>query len=141
MEKQLLQNETQSERKIVLRDTCLKMEEFTYSKQFTQEELTHKKDELSQQDIKLEKLEQEKKEVVADFAARIKAVKEDRLQTLNQVLTGAEEVTEQVYLLDDQEEKKIGYYNADGLLVYERPLMPDERQLRIVDKVQLTGTN
>jgi hypothetical protein len=141
MDKKVLQTESASERKRILQDTCVRAEEFTYSKQFTPEELTHKKDELAQQDIKLERLEVEKKEVTTDYNTRIKVLKEDRSKTLNGVRTGVEEVTEQVYLLDDQESKKMGYYNSKGELVYERPMMPEERQLRIVDKEKLTGTN
>lgn len=141
MDKQILQTENAENRKQILKDTCLKTEEFTYSKHYTDEELVLKKDELSQLDIKLDRIELEKKEVIADFNARIKALKEERQKTLDGVRTGAEEVTEIVYLLDDQEERRIGYYNSNGQRVYERPMLKEERQLRIVDKEILTGTN
>ncbi|CAA0253756.1 hypothetical protein V2605_03600 [Tenacibaculum maritimum] len=139
MDKKILQLENRNERKQILKDSCVKTETFTYPKQFTPEELSLKKDELSQQDIQLDNLEGEKKKVTTEFNNDIKELKNERKHTLTCVRTGMEEVTEQVFLLDDQEVGKMGYYNESGILVYERPLMPEERQLRI--SKDLTGTN
>jgi hypothetical protein len=33
-----------------------------------------------------------------------------------------------------------GYYNADGILVYQRPVLPGEKQ-KTIFSVQRTGTN
>ncbi len=139
MEQKILQSETPSERRQILKDSCVKMQEFTYAKEFTKDELASKKDELSQQDIKLDKLEEEKKEITQEFNASIKKLKTERKTTLSCVRTGKEEVTEDVYLLDEQDEGIMGYYNHDGVLVYSRPLLPNERQLRI--SKTYTGTN
>jgi len=131
MEKQILQTESRNKRKQILRDTCVKAKQFTYPKTFTPEEMTLKKDELSQHDIKLEILEKEKKQTVEGMNKGIKEVKTERSYTLNCVRTGMEEVTEQVYLLDDQESGNMGFYNQDGELVYTRLLLKEERQLRM----------
>ncbi len=139
MDKNILQSETPSERRQILKDSCVKIQEFTYAKEFTKDELASKKDELSQQDIKLDKLEEEKKEITQEFNANIKKLKTERKTTLSCVRTGKEEVTEDVYLLDEQDEGVMRYYNQDGVLVYSRPLLPNERQLRI--SKTFTGTN
>jgi len=139
MELQILPTENPKERKQILIDSCVKTESFTYPKHFNDDELSLKKDELSQHDIKLDILEQEKKKVTTELNNDIKELKTDRKYTLNCVRTGMEEVTEKVYLLDDQEQGKMGYYNGDGKLVYQRPLMPEEKQLRITKS--LTASN
>jgi hypothetical protein len=46
--------------------------------------------------------------------------------------TGVKEVTEGLYLLEDQQEGQMGYYNACGVLIRQRPLRPNEKQFRIV---------
>lgn len=140
MDQQILQAEKAAERKEILKNSCARTEELTYSKKYTPDELILKKDELTQQDIQLHKLEMKKKEAMADFTAQLKELKEDRLITMGNVRTGVEEVTEVVYLMDDQETREMGYYNGNGHLVYSRPLMQDERQMRIVGN-EKTGTN
>jgi len=138
MEKQILKDENRLNRKQILIDSCVKKESFTYPKQFASEELDFKKDELTQHCMRLSKLKDEKKEISKQFNADIKATTALLSSTLNSLRTGQEEVTEDVYLLDDQESGKMGYYNKLGELVYERPLMSEEKQLRIAK--QLTGT-
>lgn len=142
MEEKILQSESVQSRIQTLRDNCVRTEEMTYSRKFTPEEMIIQKDELSKQDLKLEREEAEKKRITAEFNERIKKIKLERSRILEGVCTGVEEVTEMVYLLDDQEEKRMGYYTSKGILVHERPLAPDENQLRITGKtIQLNGTN
>jgi len=138
MDKQILRHETKNERKQILQDTCIKIDEFTYSRQFSAEELAVKKDELTQHDIVLDKLESEKKDVTAVLNEKLKKVKQERAIMLNHVRTGAEEVTEKVFLLDAQEEGKMGYYNEDGVLVYDRSLLSDEKQMRLQIKTGIS---
>jgi hypothetical protein len=137
MDNNILQTTNPKDREQYLKDTCVKTETFTYPKKFSPEELALKKDILSQQDINLDNLEAKKREVTTEFNNNIKELKIERKHTLTCVRTGMEEVTEMVFLIDDQEEGKMGYYNKKGELVYERPLMPEERQLRILNQ---TGT-
>lgn len=132
MEKQILKDETRSSRQLILTDSCVRKEEFTYPKHFESDELAFKKDELTQVCLKLGKLVEEKKTVSKEFNTNIKIAKVEQAGILNSLRTGMEEVTEEVFLLDDQDSGKMGYYNKEGELVYERPLMPEEKQLRII---------
>jgi hypothetical protein len=47
-----------------------------------------------------------------------------------------EEVHEEVYLLKDIEQSKMGYYSKEGILVFERNLRPDEMQYSIQDHLR-----
>ena len=57
---------------------------------------------------------------------------------ITKIRSGIEEVTGDVFLMDNQETGEMGYYNEKGELVYTRLLMQDERQLRIIPNQ--TGT-
>lgn len=139
MERQLFPNETRKERAELLRNNCVRSEELTYARPLAPEELIVKKDALSQQDIKLDTLEEQKKEAMADYKTKIDEVKKDRKELLKCVRTGSEEVSEVVFLVEDLAESKMGYYNDRGQLIHERPLLAEERQLRLMPSV--TGTN
>ena len=131
MEKQILENVSEFDRKQALKDSCVKMQQHTYARQLDEKELASLKDDLTQEDIKLDNLEKEKKEITTVFNNQIKEVKTERIGILTKVRSGIEEITEEVYLLDDQEEGKMGYYNSKGELVFERHLLQNERQHRI----------
>lgn len=130
--------QNKKERIQLLKDNAVRTEEMTYSKSFSEEQLIEKKDALARQDIELFKLEEQKKEMTADFNQKIKNVKTSRNRNLNEIRTGVEEVTEDVYLIDDQEERKMNYYNDEGDLIFSRPLKQEERQLSILKR---TGTD
>ncbi|AMD85099.1 hypothetical protein SAMN05444369_101311 [Capnocytophaga haemolytica] len=136
MENPFKKIENKSERVRLLRDNAVKMEELSYPKTLSSEQLSEMKDELAKQDISLQKLEDEKKEVTADYAQRIKVAKAERNVVLHSIRTGVQEVTETVYLIDDQDERKMYVYNEDGDLISSRPLKQEERQMTI----KLTGT-
>lgn len=136
MEKTILQNETEAERIQILKDSCEKTELFTYPRAFPSEEIIKKKDEVVFKTNKLFKLDELKKEKVAEMNTEIKDLKVDQIQLVNEVTTGKEDITDDVYLLAEQDEGVMGYYSRDGELVYERPLLPTERQLSIMTKLK-----
>lgn len=139
MEKQFLQGVPKKERIQTLKDNAERMESFIYHKPLSEAELTHLKDESAQHHIELEKLEEAKKDFMDGHKATVNPIKTEVKGKLQKIRTRHEEVQEDVYLLADQDEGMMGYYNADGMLVNQRTLLPDERQFRIVDET--TGTN
>ncbi len=140
MDQKILQSDSHKDRIQYLKDTCVKTETFTYPKQLTDEELELEKHNYTQNAITIEIADKKLQEAKEIHKANTKPVKEDMKTQITKIRSGIEEVTEPVYLLDDQDEGKMGYYNAKGELVYERLLMQDERQLRIVGKNHQTGT-
>lgn len=140
MEKQFLAGVSRKERIQMLTDNAERVELFTYPRPLDDSEMRKLKDETVQHHIELAKLEEVKKEFMADHKAEVDPLKMKVKEKLQKIRSRNEEVEEQVYLLADQEEGMMGYYNADGVLVYQRSLSPDERQFRIVDDSK-TGTN
>ena len=140
MDQKILQNVSPQERLQALRDSAEKRETFTYPKALSENELSKLKDDLTNDSVKLSKLEEAKKEFNTEHKAKVKPLKKDLAVTLTKLRSRVEEVEEEVFLLADQEEGLMLYYNAQGVLVHHRVLQADERQFRIVDHSK-NGTN
>lgn len=139
MEKHFLKDVSRKERIQMLKDNAEHVEMFTYPRPLQDAELRKIKDETVQHSIDLERLEEAKKDFMAGHKAEVDPLKMMVKDKLQKIRSRNEEVEEEVFLLADQEEGMMGYYNGDGDLVYQRTLLPDERQFRIVDAT--TGTN
>ena len=138
MEKLLLQDMDPVERIKTLEDSADKMEELNYTKPFTKEQLLIFKDELSTTMIELNVIEDEFKEVKDGFKAKMKPLKEETKALLTDIKNKAEFVKEKCYVMYDGD--SAGYYNAEGVLVYQRPLLPGEKQKTIFSVIK-EGTN
>lgn len=124
-----------------LESNCDKIEEKGYMKRFTPEEMARMKEGLSETDIEINDIEEEKKEVVKDFKARLEPLTDERKRLLKGLKNKAEYVTEKCYKFVDMEVREVGYYNADGDLIESRPAYPDELQGNIFHVKRKTGTN
>lgn len=140
MEQQFLQGVSPKERLQALKDSAEKVESFTYPKPLSDDDLSLLKDEMVKDSVKLAKLEDEKKDFNTNHKSKVKPLKQSFAVTLNKLRNKVDEVTEEVYLLADQDNGMMGYYNADGKLVHVRVLKPEERQHRIID-ISKNGTN
>ncbi len=142
MEKQILQDEGKIRRVELLRDSAQSVEDFAYPRSLDPDELAHLKDKYSQQAIKLSKATEAKKEFTDNWNVEMKPVKTEMAAIMSKLRTKIEEINEPVYLIPDFDVSKMGYYNAAGNLVYERPLMPDEKQFSLThNSHQKEGTN
>lgn len=140
MQKRILQDETKKDRLEMLKTNAERSEEFTYPKHLNKEEMTAVKNEVVKGNIEMAKLKEEKQHFMDTWKEKKKPVEKKLNEDLSVARTHVEEVTEVVYLMADQEEGIMEYYNADGVCVFMRPLQVDERQFRIVDKTS-EGTN
>lgn len=134
MEAHLLQSETPAKRMEALRDSAEKIETFTYPKALTTEEITKIREDYTQNAIKKAKLDEAKKDFMDNYKTEAKPIANEMKEQMQMIRNKVKEITEQVYHIADQEEGMMGYYNERGELVYQRPLMPEEKQLRLVDK-------
>ena len=132
MEQQLFKGETLENIKMMVRDNAIRKEESTYSTALTQDEIQNIESEHTLNHIKLAKLEEKKKEFMTEYNSEKKPIDEDVKMQLGLIRTGVREVTEDLYLLEDQEEGLMGYYNDRGILIRQRPLRPNEKQFRII---------
>lgn len=131
MEQKMFANDSPEKRRQMLYDNCEKIEELEYRREFDNEELAELKDNLSQFLIQLNTLEEELEEIKNDYKEKTKPLKQTIKETMNKVRDGSELIKQQCYKFMDWDQKQVGYYNDDGELVMERPMMKSERQSSI----------
>jgi hypothetical protein len=138
MEKFLLQDQSAKERLETLENSADKVEQFSYTKPFTPDQIIVFKDELSTTMIELNSIEDEFKDVKDEYKGRMKPLKEQNRSLLTNIKNKAQFVSERCFIMIEGNEA--GYYNADGVLVYQRPLLPGEKQ-KTIFSVLKDGTN
>lgn len=136
MEKQILQGESPEERLRSLKENADKIEPFNYSRELSNGEIQELQSQLSQDMITVDKADQILKVAKEVFKAETKPVRQDIAKNLQMIRSRVEEVKEDVYLLKDIEDNKMGYYSKAGILVFERNLTPDEMQYSIQDHLR-----
>lgn len=138
MDKQLGKEYPPEKRVQFLHDNCDKAEKKTYMRRFSPDELRQKKDQLAETSITLSEIEDEKKLLLQDIKQREEPLKAEKKVLLSNIKHKAEEVKEECYKFIDNDE--VGYYNAEGDLIEQRPAYPDEKQGTIFQVVR-TGTH
>lgn len=136
MQKQILQHESPSDRLEQLKNSADKIENFSYPRELSNGEIQELQSNLSQDMIFVDKKEQDLKVAKEIFKSATKPVKQQIAKNLQMIRSQVEEVNEEVYLLKDIEEGKMGYYSKDGNLVFERNLRPDEMQYSIQEHLR-----
>lgn len=131
MEKQILSTEPIAERLAILEANSEKKEKFTYSRELDVAEVQELQSELSQIMITVDQHDQQLKMAKEIYKAAVKPSKEKMRAILQNIRSQVEEVTEEVYLMKDLEDGKMGYYTKEGRLVFERRLKPEENQYSI----------
>ncbi len=132
MEKQILVDETPENREQTLKNSCDRVEKYSYMKEFSEKELQEFKESLSKLMIDLNKLEEELKEVKKEYQDKMKPLKESTQVLIENLKHKSRLVEEECYVMLEHEEGKAGYYNAEGELVHERPLNAEEMQKTIM---------
>lgn len=138
MEKKLLAGATPKDRIETLENSADKVENFSYTKPFTPEQITVFKDELSTKMIELSAIEDDFKDIKEQFKAKMKPLKDETKDLITSIKNKAEFITEKCFMFIEGNE--VGYYNSEGDLVYSRPLLPGEKQ-KTVFSVLRDGTN
>ena len=69
----------------------------------------------------------------------------NRTEAITMLKNKSEFVNEQCYKFIDHDNGEVGFYNGDGMLVYQRGILPGERQKTIFENMDFrkrkTGTN
>ncbi len=142
MDKFFMPDVSKAQRLEVLQDNADKIEaEFNYSKDLTKDELDIVKDDFSQNALKIHKFDEVLKEAKDRHKTDTTPLKNQNKALLEQIKTKRVDVTGKVYLMADQEEGVMLYYNEEGQLVHFRPLQQNERQARMFSiKDESNGT-
>ena len=86
------------------------------------------KESLSETDIEINDIEEEKTAAMKDFKARLEPLTTERKKTLDGLKKKAEFVTERCFKFIDQEAREVGYYNENGDLIESRRTAKNYKQ-------------
>lgn len=131
------------DREQVMRDNCDQIIERSYTKKFDQEEINARRAEYADVGIQVAELEKQLAEIRADYKGRIKPLLERMSGILDEIKSGGEWVTTEVFLFKDMESGMAAIYAPDGHLLEKRPLTPGEKQPTIMTALRSfrTGTD
>lgn len=115
----------------VMLDNCDGHEKTSYLKDLSNEELDIKRETLTSNCIRVFKLEEEKKDVVAGFKAQIDPLKDETRMLCEQVETRKEQVSGMLFHFADHEASVMNTYDELGEFVSSRRLKPEEKQARL----------
>lgn len=142
MERELGKDLEQGKKRVAfLMDNCDAVEEKGYMKPYTPEELAKMKESLSETAIIINDIEEEKKEAMKEFKARLEPLATAQKKNLEGLKKKAEFVTERCFKFIDQEAREVGFYNENGDLIESRPAYSEEMQCTIFQMPRKTGTN
>jgi ElaB/YqjD/DUF883 family membrane-anchored ribosome-binding protein len=123
----------ETERLIELESNCNAIEKEWVSRDFTQEEMSDMKTELSTLAIDRNDLEIELKELGASLRKQIKSLKSRESMILVDLKAKKKDTQEKVYHFIEREEDRVCVYDNRGHFLYQRPLKPNERQHSILE--------
>lgn len=128
-------------RRQFLEDNCDRVVEMGYMRAFAQEKVQELKEKLAETSIEIGEIETEKKAATAQFNAALKPLQDERADILRGIKERAEYVEEECFKFVDNDDKMVGFYNAEGDLIESRPASPEELQGTIFQLERKTGTH
>ncbi len=118
----------QKERTMCLQENALKVEDTTYQKVLSPDELAARREDLADDCIKLNTLEDELKEVKDSYKAKMDPLKAANKIRLTEIKTKQSTTDGILYHIPDHLSGMMETYDADGMLVSSRRLRPEEKQ-------------
>ncbi len=118
----------QRDRLICLQESALKVEQTTYQKVLTPDELAARREDLADDCIKLNTLEDELKEVKDSYKAKMDPLKLANKTRLTEIKTKQSTTDGILYHIPEHISGMMEIYDADGELVSSRRLRPEEKQ-------------
>lgn len=120
-----------AERREFLENNATSIVDGQYFRKFDDEDLAQSREDYTSKSIELKRLEEEFKEVKADYKARIKALTNQQGEIMTGIMQSGEWLDGKQYGFDDQVRGVMEYYDENGQFINSRRLMPNERQLTI----------
>lgn len=141
MEKIFMPEVSADQRKLILEQNADSVEQTTYLKPLTEDEILGKKDILTDNSIRLFDIEEDKKEAMKVYKDKIDPLKKENNLLLSEIRTGQAKVAGILYHMANHDEGYMETYDENGELIQSRKLRPDEKQKTILYSVGKTGTN
>nr|DAP24662.1 MAG TPA: hypothetical protein [Caudoviricetes sp.] len=120
--------ESLKERELFIKDNAEAVENMGYSKPLSSAEIDKLKEKLADACIQHNAIAKQKKVSDTAYNSELKELIGIINATSDKLKSKSEYVSEPCYKLIDEDEKTAGYYNKEGMLVYERPARQDELQ-------------
>jgi len=119
------------ERIEMLRNNCDDSEEGTYMRDLGSDELDQKREQLTENYIKINDLDEELSQIKGEFKEKINPLKVENKGLLSEVKTRKEQVTGMLFHFDDMQAGIRNTYDEKGEFVSSRRLLPNEKQPRL----------
>lgn len=118
-----------SERKLHLQAMACKVEEGTFFKKFTEEEIGATKDAYTDMQIELGDAEEQLADLCKELRDKVKQLRSRNKSTLQNIRQGGCTVMGITYFIADQEAGKMLQVDERGEVVNSRRLRPEEKQM------------
>lgn len=119
------------QRVMILQQNADHIEEATYYKPLTQDELDARRELLTDNAIKLSEMEDEKKEIMQGFKSKMDPLAKENKKLLTEVKTRQAEINGNLYYMANHEEGIMETYDENGEFISSRRLRPEEKQKNI----------
>jgi hypothetical protein len=126
--KQFMPEATAKERLMIMQESAAKVEQTTYQKTLSADELAARREDLADDCIKLNQFEDELKEVKDDFKTKMDPLKAANKVRLTEIKTKQSSVDGTLFHLANYEDHMMETYDNDGFLISSRRLRPEEKQ-------------
>ena len=126
--KQFMPNATAKERLMAMQESASKVEQTTYQKVLTPDELAARREDLADDCIKLNQFEDELKEIKDDFKSRMDPLKMANKARLTEIKTKQSSTDGTLYHIANHEDSMMETFDSEGLLISSRRLRPEEKQ-------------
>jgi hypothetical protein len=128
MAKQFMPESTPKERLMILQENAAKIEQTTYQKPLTADELAARREDLADNCIKLNQFEDELKEIKETFKLKIDPYKAANKTLLTEIKTKQSTFDGTLFHLANHEDGMMETYDNEGYLISTRRLRPEEKQ-------------
>lgn len=119
------------EREQFLKDNADAIEKMGYSKPIPSDQVENLKETLADASIKKLELEEQKKAQTQMLNEEIKGYKNTIKEVADKLKSKSEYMNEDCFKMVDQQTRQVGYYNKEGMLVYQRAARQSELQPRL----------
>lgn len=126
--KQFMPEATEKDRLMILQESAAKIEQTTYQKTLSADELAARREDLADDCIKLNQFEDELKEVKDDFKAKMDPLKSANKIRLTEIKTKQTTVDGTLFHLANYEDGMMETYDHEGMMISSRRLRPEEKQ-------------
>ncbi len=138
--KQFMPDRPLNARVQIMQQNAAKIEQTTYMKSLTQDDMDIKRETLTDNAIALNDLAEEKRVISEGFKSKMKPLAEENKILLRHLKTRQEEVDGVLFHMADYDNGIMETYNDQGEFISSRRLKPDEKQGNVF-AIQRTGTH